>query len=73
MNFANFVIYQGKVREKMSCHLLGCEISKNEMPVLSINPFINKSYLRVATGWSGKVYYKDQGKPGKVMEFQSEK
>ena len=40
------IIYQGKI----SCHLLGCEIYKNEMLVLSINHFFNKSYLRVAMG-----------------------
>ena len=32
----------------------------------------NKIYLRVATGWSRKVYYKGQEKPGKVREFKSE-
>ena len=39
------------------------------MLVLSINHFFSKSYLRVATGWSGK----GQGKPGKVREFTIEK
>ena len=66
-NFTNFVISKTSGKNFPP---LGCEISKNEILVLSINHFFNKSNLRVATGWSGKSLLKRSVKTWKSQGIQ---
>ena len=55
-NFTNFVIYQGKVRKQFPAIYSDVKFPKMKCLFCQLALSLLKSYLRVATDWSGKVY-----------------